>query len=322
MIRRSANPVDPFLERQGVMVLDGGLATELEARGFDLQSDLWSARLLMDEPGAIENVHRSYLEAGADCIISGSYQATFPGFERWGISRSEATSLIQRAVGIAVHARDLFWRNGPHQFDRLRPLVAASVGPYAAYLADGSEYTDQYDIGVDDLYDFHRDRWDVLSATAPDLLACETIPSKSEADALLRLTREASDRHVWLSFCCKDGGHLSDGTSLADVLMPFDELDQVVALGVNCTAPQYISELVDVARAVTQKPIVVYPNSGERWDAGEKRWLGISSSADFGDASLEWRRRGASIIGGCCRTGPEHVRQLRNRLVNTSVEGG
>jgi len=316
MIAPAQNPLSALLERQRAVVLDGGLATELEARGFDLRDDLWSARLLIDNPDAIEDVHRSYLEAGADCIITASYQATIPGFKRRGLSESVATSLIQRAVRIAIDARDKFWSEGCVQSDRVRPLVAASVGPYAAFLADGSEYTGRYDIGTDDLYDFHRARWDVLAAAEPDLFACETIPSKNEAEALLRLIRGRTDCHTWLSFCCRDGGHLSDGTPLADVLRPFGELDQIVALGVNCTPPQYIPELIDVAKAATRKPIVVYPNSGETWDAHEKCWRDTSSSSDFAEAGLTWLRHGASIIGGCCRIGPEHIRRIRELLVN------
>lgn len=309
MIRK--NPIQPFIERFGVLIIDGGLATELEARGHDLSDELWSARLLKDDPDAIRQVHFDYLVAGADCVISASYQATVQGFVRTGLSEAEAEWLLQRSVELAREARDEFWSDEANREGRLRPLVAASVGPYGAFLADGSEYTGRYGLDEEELLSFHRRRWHLLSESGPDLLACETIPSAVEARALARLLAETPDMPVWFSFSCRDGEHISDGVPIVDCVEPLQRLPQVVAIGINCTAPRYISSLVRAVRSVTDKPVVVYPNSGEQYDATNKRWTGLSVPREFAEQSRAWREAGATLLGGCCRTGPHHVQQLR-----------
>jgi homocysteine S-methyltransferase len=310
-----SNPLLPFLQTYGMLILDGGLATELEARGHDLSDELWSARLLIDDPEAIRQVHRDYLEAGADCIISASYQGTVAGFMRRGMSQWQAEELLRLSVQLAIEARDTFWADPAHRSGRLRPIVAASVGPYGAALADGSEYSGAYDLDEEQLVEFHRPRWQLLAGAGADILACETIPSLRESRALARLLQETPGRFAWFSFSCRDGQHISDGARLSDCLRPLDRLEQVAAVGVNCTPPRFIPELIVEARSATSKPILVYPNSGEQYDVVHKRWLGLSDSAHFASESVQWCSAGATLIGGCCRTGPEHIRQIRARLM-------
>ena len=309
------DPIRPFLERQGFLIVDGGLATELEARGYDLSDALWSARLLRDDPGAIRQVHADYLRAGADVVISASYQATVPGFVAWGVSEEEAEGLIRRSVALAREARDAFWAEEASRRGRLRPLAAASVGPYGAYLADGSEYTGDYGLDVEALLAFHRRRWHLLAESGPDLMACETIPSAVEAQALARLLPETPKMTAWFSFSCRDGRHLNDGSLFAESVRGLDEVEQVVAVGVNCTAPRYIPELAAAARAVTEKPVIAYPNSGERYDVETKVWRGEAVPADFAEQSRRWRAAGAALVGGCCRTGPQHIEEMRRMAV-------
>jgi len=308
------NPIQPFLDKQGVLILDGGLASELEARGYDLKDKLWSARLLLDEPAAISEVHLAYLLAGADCIISASYQATIPGFMARGMDEAKAEELLRLSVRLALEARDAFWSGHAGRADRLRPIVAASVGPYGAFLADGSEYTGDYSLDADQLETWHRRRWHILAQSGPDIMACETIPSYQEALALRRLAVETGNIASWFSFSCRDGKHISDGTPLARCIELFDQVDQVVATGINCTSPRFIPSLIAEARRVTSKPIIVYPNSGEYYDAITGTWTGLSSAAEFGSFSREWRKDGAALIGGCCRTGPDHIQQIADRF--------
>jgi homocysteine S-methyltransferase len=312
------NPLSPFLQNNGFLVLDGGLATELEARGHDLNDELWSASLLIDDIGSIRRLHEDYLAAGADCIISASYQGTIPGFMKHGLSQAEAEDLIRLSVTIALEARDAFWKLPKNRFGRIKPIVAASVGPYGAYLADGSEYTGEYDLNQAELMNFHRPRWQILAGTQADIMACETIPSFTEAMALSKLLENTADRVAWFSFCCRDFRRISDGTLLADCLAHLDQIEQITAVGINCTAPRFIPSLVAEARSATQKPILVYPNSGETYDIEHKRWLGETDSQDFAAAALSWCAAGASLIGGCCRTGPEHIRHVRQILLAQS----
>jgi len=310
------NPIQPFIDRYGAFILDGGLATQLEARGQDLSDALWSARLLMDDPDVIRQVHADYLLAGADCIITASYQATIPGFESRGLSEQQARSLIRLSVELAVEERDRYWSQLPdtERGGRLWPLVAASVGPYAAYRADGSEYTGDYDLDEDGLLSFHRQRWDLFAGSPADILACETIPMFGEARALARLLADTPGRYAWFSFACRDGKHVVDGTPISECASYLSQFDRVAAIGVNCTAPQYIPGLIQEVRGATNKPVIVYPNSGEAYDAEYHLWRGESVPAEFGTFSREWRKIGAAAIGGCCRTTPAHIRQIRDRF--------
>ena len=310
-----ANLLTPMLDQQGMVVLDGGLATELERRGCDLNDDLWSARVLMEQPELVGQVHADYLAAGADCIVSASYQATVEGFMKKGLSQDRARRLLTRSVEIAHEARDAFWSDPANRQGRLRPLVAASIGPYGAFLADGSEFRGDYDLDEQSLTEFHAERWQLLAGTGADLLACETLPSATEARVLLNLLEQTPSTIAWFSFSCRDEAHISDGTELAAIARELSGSERVAAVGVNCTAPRLISGLVTSVKAVTSKPIVVYPNSGESWEAEGKKWLPGEEAIDLPQASRAWRNLGASLIGGCCRTGPDDIRSIRRQLL-------
>jgi len=283
-------------------VLDGGLSTHLERLGADLGDDLWSARLLLEQPELIRQAHADYFAAGADVAITASYQATFEGFRRRGLSAAQAEALIRQSVKLAGQARD----------EAGRGLVAASVGPYGAFLANGAEYTGDYDLDEDGLFAWHLPRWEILASTGADLLAVETIPSYPEARALARLLEHTPGVKAWVSFSCRDGERLNDGTPIREAAALFGGNPDVVAVGANCTAPRHIPSLIGCLSGGL--PVVVYPNSGETWDAGDRRWLGLADPVEFGQAAKEWQRLGASLIGGCCRTTPEHIAQIRAHL--------
>ncbi len=312
------NPLTSFLDQRPCMIIDGGLATELERQGYDLSDALWSARLLRDAPQAIVQVHRDYLLAGADCVTTASYQATITGFERLGMSSAAAKVLIQRSVALAVTARDVFWADERHQIGRIKPIVAASIGPYGAFLANGAEYTGDYNLDEDSLVDFHRERWHILAESDADLLACETIPSLVEARALVRLAATTPNRPVWISFSCRNGHQISDGTPLATCAALLEGVPNVVAVGVNCTAPRYITALIDEIRQTCTKPVIVYPNSGEMWDGATRSWVVVTDSAEmpslFAAQAQSWQRAGATLIGGCCRITPSHIHHIRSVL--------
>jgi homocysteine S-methyltransferase len=310
-----ANPLNSFLDQFGVLIVDGGLATELEARGHDLSDDLWSARLLLDDPEAIRQVHYDYLKAGADCIISATYQATIEGFVRRGLAIDQARALLLEAIDIAVEVRDEFWSISDNREQRSKPIVAASIGPYGAALANGSEYSGEYGLDSAALYAFHRERWDLLSSAAADIVACETIPSFPEARALSRLIAETPDIFAWVCFSCRDEISISDGTPFASSIALFQDIKNVAAVGINCTAPRYIPMLIEEASSVTDKPIIIYPNSGEQYDGKRKHWVRESEPIDFALASQTWRHNGAQLIGGCCRTTPTHIKQIRKQLL-------
>jgi homocysteine S-methyltransferase len=305
------NRLDELLARNRVVVLDGGLATELETRGADLRDPLWSAKLLIDAPELIRQVHLDYYVAGADVASTATYQASFEGFARRGLDAAAAAECMRRSVELACEARDIFWADPVARASRAYPLVAASVGPYGATLHDGSEYRGNYGLDVDALMAFHRPRLAILANTGADLVACETIPCCAESVALARLLTEFPDVAAWMSFSCRDGMHDSQGEPFAECIDAVKDCAQIVAVGVNCTAPQYIAPLIEIAASRTSKPIVVYPNSGERYDASEMCWHGDSNVATLSEHADEWICLGARLIGGCCRTTPSDIRALR-----------
>lgn len=308
----SLSQISSFVERHDAIVLDGGLATELEKREHDLNHKLWSARLLISNPDAIRDVHRSYLEAGSMCISAASYQASVAGFVAEGLSESRARELLLDSVFIARQAVTEFLAEHSEVSAIDSPIVAASVGPYGAALADGSEYRGNYGISRAELTDFHAARLEIILQAKPDVVACETIPCRREAEVLRELLDLSSDVLAWISFSCPDGEHISDGTPVAECAALLDSCDRVFAVGVNCTAPQHVRSLITQIRsAAPQKRIVVYPNSGQSYDAERRIWTGQSNPADFGDLAKNWFDAGATLIGGCCQTGPDHIRSIR-----------
>jgi len=309
-------PFSRFIAKQGFVVLDGGMGTELAIRGADVTDELWSARLLRDDPGIIRQIHYDYFAAGADVATTASYQATFQGFEKVGIGYDEAASLIRKSVEIAVEARDAFWLVQDSRAGREKPLIAASIGPYGAFLADGSEYRGFYGLSVRELADFHRDRLAALVQTRADMLAFETVPCPEEAEAYVRLLEEGEAKPAWISFSCKDGLSVCQGVPFERCIDIVAGSPQIVAIGVNCTAPEHVESLIRAARSRTDKAIIVYPNSSEIWDARRRTWVspahGPVKPADF---APQWFEAGARIIGGCCRTGIADIRALRTRLL-------
>jgi homocysteine S-methyltransferase len=277
-----------------VLITDGGLATELEARGHDLSDDLWSARLLVDAPEEIVAVHCAFFRAGASIATTASYQASFDGFAERGIGRSDAARLLRRSVGLAKAARDevggQLW-------------VAASVGPYGAALANGEEYVGRYGLSVAQLAAWHRPRMEILADTGADVLALETVPDVDEAEALVGLVHDLGVP-AWLSYTIA-GTTTRAGQPLADAFAVAVDVPEIVAVGVNCCAPDDVEHAVRVAWETTGKPVIVYPNRGERWDADRRTWVGTSGwSADLGP---RWVAEGARIVGGCCRVRPADI---------------
>lgn len=304
------NPIEHILKDFPVMILDGALSTELEHRGCNINDPLWSAKILLDDPDLIAQVHTDYFMAGADCAITSSYQATIEGFVKQGHSEQEAVRLIQESVQLAVQARDIFWESVQDKSQRPKPLVAASVGPYGAFLADGSEYRGDYGLTEEELMQFHRPRMKLLLEAGADILACETIPCLLEAQAIVRLLEEFHGAYAWISFSAKDGLHLNHGEPVADCADWLDKHEQVAAVGVNCTSPEYISSLISQIRSHTSKPVIVYPNSGEQYDAKTRHWEGASSHESFGYSAKDWYDQGARLIGGCCRTTPADIQAI------------
>jgi homocysteine S-methyltransferase len=304
------NPIASILDHYPALVVDGALATELERRGCNLTDELWSAKVLLEQPEIIRQVHLDYFKAGADCAITASYQATIQGFARRGLSEKEAITLIQESVRLAIQARDEFWSDASNRVGRPRPFVAASVGPYGAFLADGSEYRGKYGLTETELTDFHRPRMKALVEAGAEILACETIPCLVEARAIAKLLEEFPNIAAWVCFTGRDEKHISEGQVFADCVKQLENNPQIAATGINCTSPEYVSALIRAAKKVTDKPILVYPNSGETYDATKNDWNGEPVLDPFGEQAREWYHAGARMIGGCCRTTPEDIRVI------------
>ena len=281
-------------------VLDGGMSNALAERGHDLADELWTARLLRDAPDEIAAVHRAYFAAGATVATTASYQASVDGFERSGLSRAEAEALVARSVTVAREVRDELAGDGTTR------LVAASVGPYGAVLADGSEYRGRYGLTRTQLRDFHRPRIELLAAAGPDLLAVETVPDADEAEVLVEIVADVG-LPAWLSYSVV-GGTTRAGQPLAEAFAVATGVDALVAVGVNCCDPDDVAPALDVAARVTGKPGIAYPNTGQGWDSGTHTWTGKTAY----DVTMApgWVEQGAAWVGGCCQVGPADIAAL------------
>ncbi|MDR6638264.1 homocysteine S-methyltransferase [Paenarthrobacter nitroguajacolicus] len=291
------------------LVLDGALATELEAHGCDLEDPLWSAKVLLEQPHLIKKVHRDYFDAGASVAITASYQATPQGFARRGLSVEESLELVALSVRLADEARQEALAEGTANGPL---LVAGSVGPYGAYLADGSEYRGDYTLSAAEFRDFHRPRIAALVEAGADFLACETLPSYAEAEALLALVAEF-DVESWFTFTLRDSGHISDGRPLAQVAALLGAEPRVAAVGVNCVPLELVTTALGTLQKATDAPLVAYPNSGEIYDAVTKTWSpapGVPGSGTLAGNAAVWQGKGGRLIGGCCRTTPRDIEAL------------
>lgn len=287
-----------------VHVLDGGMASELEYRGANIDGPLWSAHVLEDAPEKIIEVHRAYIEAGAQCIETASYQVWRMGYAEIGLPAERADAALLRSVRLA--------RQAASAFPDRRVLIAASLGPFGAALHNGAEYHGNYECSPADLVRFHRERVCLLASAngveAADVLAFETLPSLAEAQAIGEALQDWPECAAWFSFTCRDEAHVAHGESLRACARAVAQFPQTIAVGVNCTLPDYIPALIGELRAASDKPVLVYPNSGEGWDAVHRCWTGSGDPASYGAKAQEWFAAGAHLIGGCCRTRPEHVR--------------
>lgn len=291
------------------LLLDAGLASLLESKGHNLDHPLWSAFLLKENPQAIFEAHLEHLHAGAQIITTASYQASFPGFKEIGIDRREANKLLQLSVQLAVEARDTFL-----QKQNTDIWIAASLGPYGAYLADGSEYRGNYVISRKDLTSFHRERVEAMMETEADIFACETLPSLEEALVLAELMQEYR-KAAWISFSCQDGERTNEGQKLLTCAEALESFEEIFAIGVNCSPPQYVLSLIqELKKSQTKKQIIVYPNSGELYHPEDKTWSGKSNLKTCASWASTWIEAGADIIGGCCRMLPAHLNEMKIAL--------
>ena len=303
-----------LLEKQEIIILDGALGTELERLGYDVSGKLWSAQYLLDQPRIIQDVHESYVRAGSDIITTSSYQASIPAFIEAGLTPEKGYDLLKETVFLARKAIENVWQalSPEEKNQRPYPLVAGSIGPYAAYLADGSEYTGNYQLSEEEYRDFHRPRIQALLEAGSDLLAIETIPNGAEAAAILRLlAEEFPQNEAYLSFVAQSENAISDGTKIEELGNLAQESPQVLAVGFNCTAPHLIALLLDALGQVCNKPLLTYPNSGETYNGLTKTWHDDpEQERSLLENSKLWQNQGVRLFGGCCRTRPKDIAQL------------
>lgn len=301
--------VDEIMKKKDLLIMDGAMATELERKGLDLNDALWSAKVLAEKPEAIREVHYDYFVNGADCSTSASYQATVEGYCSRGYTKEEAEELIARSIKVLKEAREQWWEKEGKDSRRCYPLVAASIGPYGAYLADGSEYTGNYDCTEEEYRAFHLHRMEILKEAGADIFAVETMPRLDEAVACAKMLEEL-ECDYWVSFSFKNSGQINDGTSVEEVAETLKGYPHLKFIGVNCTAPVFVEKIVKRFKELTEVPVCVYPNRGEEYDPVTKTWKGARDGKTYLDWVREWYQAGASAIGGCCRTKPEDIRMI------------
>jgi homocysteine S-methyltransferase len=302
------NIIETYLKNYPFIVLDGALATELELMNFDLSNGLWSAKVLYENPSAIKKVHRNYLDAGADCIITASYQATITGFVSKGYTSQQAEDIIKFSVKLAKDTIDEYLYEDNERI--LKPFVAGSAGSYGAYLANGSEYRGDYKLSKKEYISFHKRRVELLIEAGSDIIAFETLPRLDEAAAVLEMMEEFKNHFCWIVFSAKDNSKISDGELFTDCVKELNGFDSLAAVGINCSSPSVIKPLISDAMEYTGKPMIVYPNSGEVFNIKCSCWKGLKDNLYIGDLTREWYESGAKIIGGCCQIGPDQIKQI------------
>ena len=299
-----------ILDTSTVMVIDGSMSTALEKMGLDLNHRLWTAKALAENPDMVKQVHMDYFRAGADCGITCSYQASIPGLKSSGYTEEEAENLIRLSVELFLEAREEWWEKEGRAAGRTWPLCLAGMGPYGAYLADGSEYTGAYQVSDDELTAFHTRRAELLLEAGADLLLFETQPSLHEVLLEARIA-EQMGADYWISFSCRDGKHNGKGEPISECASVLSENHpHLKMIGVNCTKPEYIESLIHCLKSATDLPIAVYPNSGEVYDPATKTWTHSGDALDFGTYAFRYMAAGASAVGGCCTTVDQHIRQV------------
>lgn len=302
--------LNDILKKNGIMLIDGSMGSALEELGANLNNKLWTACVLAENPDMVKTVHLNYFRAGADSGITCSYQATIPGLMANGYSKEEAEQLIRRSVEIFLSAREEWWESEGKADGRAYPLCLAGIGPYGAYLADGSEYTGNYNISDAELDAFHRHRAELLSAAGADILLFETQPSLKEVLIEAQIAEEL-EKDYWISFSCMDGKHTNKGEAVSECAKILSkDHPHLKMIGVNCTKPEYIVSLIGELKKGTSLPIAVYPNSGETYDPTTKNWTSTQGSLNFSEYALQYMMAGASAVGGCCTTVDKHIRQV------------
>lgn len=292
---------------QGPWPIDGGLSGELEKRDHDLSDKLWSARLLRDAPEAIAQVHQDYVNSGGRVLITASYQASRRGFMATGMTSDQADDLMRLSISLAKDVAE----KAPEKV-----WVAASVGPYGAVLGAGQEYVGNYGVAHVDLVQFHRERIAVLASAKPDLLACETIPDLDEVRALVEVLTDYPDIPAWITMSAQDGNSTCAGQGIGHLAELVSKTPSVVAVGVNCTKPEFVTSLFRQLAMKSQLPLIVYPNAGRVWDGLNMCWIGEGHDKLPKQIVSEWVKAGAKLIGGCCGLGPDAITQLDLDLVH------
>lgn len=309
------NIFQKILKTQNTIILDGALGTLMQEKGYNVSDSLWSARFLDENPNVIANIHKEYLQSGADCIITSSYQASIEGFLEKGFKKEKAIELIKLSIKIAIQTRDDFWDSLEDKRNRIKPLVAASIGPYGAYLANGAEYTGVYGISDAKLKEFHKKRLELIVEEKPDIIACETLPSFKEAQILCEHLKKYKNIESWICFSAKDDLSTNAGDNIIEAAKFLDTQEHISAIGINCTHPKYIASLIKKFKDNSSKPIVVYPNGGSKYNPITKKWEKAQITAnEYVKMSQLWRASGATIIGGCCETGLEEIEALSKYL--------
>lgn len=310
--------IQDVLDKNGIMVIDGSMSMALEALGADNSSSLWTAAALAEQPELVKQVHLDYFRAGADCGITCSYQATIPGLTAHGYSEEEAEKIIADSVKMFLEAREEWWNEEGREAGRAYPVCLAGIGPYGAYLADGSEYRGNYGVSDQTLYDFHRRRMEILAEAGADMFLIETQPSFSEALIEAEIAEDLGVDY-WISFSCRDGFRINEGDLIRDCAAALSKgYPGLKMIGVNCSKPEYIVSLIHELRNAADLPVGVYPNSGFVYDPETKTWTVPEGRPDFGAYAFEYMKAGASAVGGCCTTNADNIRQVaetRDRYV-------
>ncbi|KAF6215599.1 hypothetical protein GE061_010355 [Apolygus lucorum] len=273
---------------------------------------LWASRFLVTDPEACVATYRELIRSGAGMVFTNTYQATPEAFmTHLELTESEALDVFKESVNLC--------RRAIKEEKMQNIIVAGSVGSINALRADGSEYSGEFCSGIsrETYISKHRSRLQALVDGGVDFITFETLPCSEEALALIDLLREFPGIKGWISFFGRNTTEISNGEKFADAAVKCwaRGKDQLVAVGVNCLDPAWVTPLFLSLKASDPTiPFVAYPNSGEKYDTAAKKWTPCESQKRVADYFPEWLDMGIAYVGGCCRNTAEDLRDMKRTM--------
>ena len=284
-----------------IKLLDGSMSFPMEQLGYNLKNKLWTGKALINNPDLIKDIHKGYIDAGADFISTSTYQISFDRLKNMGYQSEEIKKIFQKSVDIVKDAIE-------ESKLKKEIKIVGSFGPYASYDPEASEYIGEYDSTDIEIKKFHLNNIRIIEETDLDIILYETIPCLREIKILSEALSH-STKEIWISITCNEEMEFRDGSSFKDACEIISKIEKITTMGINCFSPLLVKKAIDLLKKYSNKKILIYPNSGEIYNPKERFWTGNN---EFNNSMIKnWLSLYPDIIGGCCRIGYDDIKKMR-----------